>query len=238
MVDDAGEVLWPARYPMAEVEELRKAVGTRAWEALYQQRPAPAEGGILKRQWWKEYRTPPACPTMLQSWDMSFKDSDGSSYVVGLYMGRYAEDVYVLDCVRDRMDFPTTCTAFEHFHAKHPRAKAKLIEDKANGPAVIATLSKKIPGIIAVLPEGSKIARVSAVSPFVESGNCHLPDPSVFPNASWVHGFVDECAIFPNGEFDDQVDAFSQGANRFFNRPRPRIITQQDLKNAQNRSNK
>ena len=232
-----GEILWPARFRPEDVEELKKSLGSYAYAGQYGQRPSPEGGGMLKRGWWRYFKkVPDRFDELLISGDLSFKDSDGSSYVVFQYHGRVGEDMYVLDQVRDRMDFPTTVQAFKNFVAKHPRAKAKLIEDKANGPAVIASLRNVIPGIIPVLPDGSKIARVSAISPFVESGNVHIPDPTIFPNAIWVHDFVDECAIFPNGDFDDQVDAFSQGANRIFNTPRPKVVTLQQLKDIQARS--
>jgi phage terminase large subunit-like protein len=48
------------------------------------------------------------------------------------------------------MDFPTAVKAFEAFAAKHADIHEHLVEDKANGPAVIATLKHKISGIIAL----------------------------------------------------------------------------------------
>ena len=92
--------------------------------------------------------------------------------------------------------------------AKWPQARAKLVEDKANGSAVIDLLKRKVPGLIPVNPEGGKIARATAVSPYVESHNVWLPE-----GAAWVSDFIEECAAFPNGANDDQVDAFTQGIN-------------------------
>jgi len=90
-------------------------------------------------------------------------------------------------------------------------ARTRLIEDKANGPAVIATLRDRIPGLIAVEPEGGKVVRVHAVTPTVEAGNVFLPHPNIAP---WVWGLIDECAAFPAGANDDQVDAMSQALIR------------------------
>jgi phage terminase large subunit-like protein len=69
----------------------------------------------------------------------------------------------------------------------------------------------EVPGIIAVNPEGGKVARVNAVSAFIEAGNVYLPR-----NAEWVHDFVEECASFPNGTHDDQVDGMSQALHRYY----------------------
>jgi phage terminase large subunit-like protein len=94
---------------------------------------------------------------------------------------------------------------------KWPAAATKLIEDKANGSAVLQSLGHEISGLIAVNPDGGKTARAQAVSPQVESGNVYLPHPAIAP---WVDDFIEECASFPNGRFDDCVDACSQALNR------------------------
>ena len=99
---------------------------------------------------------------------------------------------------------------------KWPKASAILIEDKANRPAVISCLRGRIPGLLAINPEGGKIARAQAVSPYVEAGNVYLPHPAIAP---WVDGFIEECAIFPNGRHDDQVDQMTQALRRIQTKP-------------------
>lgn len=207
-----GAALWPEQYDEQALAATRASVGSYVWQALYQQRPSPEEGGTLKRSWWRFYdRLPDRFDEVLQSWDMAFKDLDTSDYVVGQVWGRRGADCYLIDQVRGRWDFPMTLKAFREFTQRHPEAVAKLVEDKANGPAVIATLQHEIPGIIAVTPQGSKEARVAAVSPLIEAGNVYLPNPELHP---WVQEFIDECAAFPKGSHDDQVDAMSQALLR------------------------
>ena len=109
------------------------------------------------------------------------------------------------------MDFTKTLRAIKNMTNKYPGARLKLIEDKANGPAIISTLRQEISGIVPVNPRGSKEARASAVSPEIEAGNVYLPSPSI---ASWVTDYIEEWAAFPNGENDDQVDATSQALDR------------------------
>jgi predicted phage terminase large subunit-like protein len=92
-------------------------------------------------------------------------------------------------------------------NARWPQSTAKLVEDKANGPALIATLQKQIPGIVAMKPDGTKEARAHAVSALIESRNVWLPDKRMAP---WVDDFVEECAAFPKGAYDDQVDCCTQ----------------------------
>ena len=148
---------------------------------------------------------------MVQSWDLAFKDVATSDYVVGQVWGTTGADRYLLDQRRDRWDLPHTLQAIRELSDKWPQATAKLVEDKANGPAVIASLQHEIGGLIAVNPEGGKMARAAAVSPQIEAGNIYLPHPSIAP---WVDGLIEECTSFPRARHDDQVDAMTQALHR------------------------
>jgi predicted phage terminase large subunit-like protein len=109
------------------------------------------------------------------------------------------------------MDMPRTVDAIRGMSEQWPQAAAKLVEDRANGPAVIATLRHEIGGLIAVNPEGGKIARAAAASPQIESHNVYLPHPAIAP---WVEDLIEECAAFSYATHDDQVDALTQALNR------------------------
>ncbi|NIM50410.1 MAG: phage terminase large subunit, partial [Gemmatimonadales bacterium] len=88
-----------------------------------------------------------------------------------------------------------------------PNAAPVLVEDKANGPAILSALRNTVRGMLPVEPRGSKEARAAAVQPFVAAGNVYLPHPTRLP---WVSEFIAEARSFPLGTHDDQVDAFSQ----------------------------
>jgi predicted phage terminase large subunit-like protein len=236
-----GELLWPVKVTPTDLQSLKMTLGSYRYAGQYQQRPSPAEGGIFKRSWWRFWRPAhldlppisvrtldgqtlniPAVPvpaqfdTMIQSWDMAFKDRATSDYVVGQVWGAVKADKFLLDQSRARMDMPATKDAVKNISQRWPRAAAKLVEDKANGPAVIQELQHDLAGLIEVNPEGGKIARANAVSPQVESGNVYLPHPAIAP---WVGGFIEELASFPNGRNDDQVDAMTQALNRLRTNP-------------------
>ena len=116
---------------------------------------------------------------------------------------------------------PATVKAVRELSQKWPGTIAKLIEDKANGSAVIQMLAHEIPGILPVNPEGGKVARAAAVSPLIEAGNVYLPHPLYAP---WVNDFIEECAAFPNGAHDDQVDAMTQALLRWNMVPTQEVI--------------
>jgi predicted phage terminase large subunit-like protein len=90
-------------------------------------------------------------------------------------------DRFLQDQQREHVDMPWTRRGHPRDVTAVPRAAAKLVEDRANGPAVIASLKHEISGLIAVAPEGSKIARAAPISPQIEAGNVYLPHPMIKP---------------------------------------------------------
>ena len=207
---EEGELLWPARFPEEIQAERKKELGSRGVASQDQQRPMPSGGGIFKRDWvqhWKAF--PKGRVEYIQSWDCTFKGLDDSDYVVGQVWARYMGLFFLLDQVRDQMTFSATCRAIKTLSAKWPKATRKLVEDKANGSAVISTLHDTVPGLIAVNPQGGKVSRAQAIEPLWESKNVWLPDPTVAP---WVHDFIEELTDFNGdpGRHDDQVDAMTQ----------------------------
>jgi len=212
----AGELLWPSRWSREVLAALKTAMGSWAYAGQYQQNPAPLEGGVIQRKWIRYYRELPAPVSgdrpgdsfsgiWVQSWDCSFKETRDSDYVVGQVWWSAGGSYYLVDQVRERMDFIGTREAIRHMTLKHPQATAKLIEDRANGPAVIASLRAEIDGIVPFEPKDSKVGRLHAVSPLFEAGNVFLPE-----SAPWVGDFVEELTRFPGGLHDDQVDACTQ----------------------------
>ena len=163
----------------------------------------------------------PYVEEQIQSWDCAFKDLETSDFVVGQVWGRQGSAYLLLDQVRDRMDCPTTVKAVRQLSQRWHGSVAKLIEDKANGSAVIQMLTHDIPGILPVTPEGGKVARAQAVSPLIEAGNVYLPHPQFMP---WVNDFIEECAAFPNGAHDDQVDAMTQALLRWKMVPQQTVV--------------
>lgn len=211
-----GEALHPERYPLEALERIKAAIGTRDWEALYQQHPVPDGGAIFKDEWlqkiWLSNSLPARFDEVVQSWDMTFSNGDASDFVVGQLWGRHGADYYLLDQMRGRWSFTESCAMVEAMtercRQKFPRMSPRvLIEDKANGPAIIDALKHKVSGIVPVKPDGSKEARAHAVTAIFESGNVLLPDKSLAP---WVDEYRLELTRFPSGAHDDQVDATTQ----------------------------
>ncbi|MFL6386096.1 MAG: phage terminase large subunit [Terriglobales bacterium] len=207
----AGDLLWEARLPQSFLDSQRVGMGSWAFNGQYQQTPAPLDGGIIKRQWVRFYRQmPEKFEFMVQSWDCTFSGGSENDFVAGQVWGRFGGKYFMLPYrTYDRLDFGPTMAAIKACHAKYPQANAVLIEDKANGPAIISELQKEIPGVVPVNPEGGKLARAQATAPLWESGSIELPDPQLF-GCTWVEDYLHNICTFPKAAHDDDVDATSQ----------------------------
>jgi predicted phage terminase large subunit-like protein len=226
----AGELLHEARDGTAEVTAAKTRLGTYGYAGQMQQRPSPSEGGMFKRQWWRRWRpfaSPPKEGVVMApapfdrkviSVDCAFKDhrdqpgSAGktgkqvaSSRVCVMTLGVHGPNKYIIRVVADQMDILQTIQAIRDARKADPDAYAVLVEDKANGPAVVQMLKREMPGVLEVSPRGDKVARATAVMPQVEAGNVLLLD-----GAPWVAEFIEEHAKFPAGTYKDQVDTLSQ----------------------------
>lgn len=166
--------------------------------------------------WWKRYReAPKRFHEIIQSWDFSVTDSAGADYTVGQVWGRLGSQKYLLDEVRRIADFPSQVKMVRDLSKKWPQARKKLVEKRANGPAVVATLKKEIGGMVEVEPKGDKVARANACTPDIEAGDVWIPDEKVF---AWVEDYLDELSSFPNAKKDDRVDTTSQALNHLYSR--------------------
>lgn len=202
--------LVPGLHSLEKLRETQALLSDYWWCALYQQSPRKLGGNIFKdvgiRYYWPK-DLPEKFERVIMSWDMTFKDSKKSDFVVGQVWGKHGANCYLLEQVRERMAFTATKAAFEAQAKRWPNASRKLIEDKANGPAVIDALKATVAGIIPVEPDGSKEARAHAITADWEAGNIWVPHPD---SCAWTKEFVDEVTSFPTAANDDQVDGMTQ----------------------------
>lgn len=208
-VREKDDILHPERENQPLLDAQKVALGSYGYAGQYQQNPSPREGGLFKRDWWKRYnRLPDSFDKVIDSWDCTFKDLQTSNYVAGEVWGIKGANKYLLHVTKKRMGFVDTIKAMLKHKEMFPEIIATLIEDKANGPAIIEVCKKKISGLIPFNPQGSKQERAAAIEPQCEAGNVFLPvqDFATFD----VNDFIDICALFPNAAEDDIVDAMTQ----------------------------
>lgn len=237
---EVGEALAPALYDERALKARAEEMGSYLTAGMEQQRPAPEEGTEVKRAWWRWFETPPPkFDDATSSWDPKLKDKEAGDFVVGQAWGRTGSDFWLLDQLRGQWNQTQTKTAIVLLSVRLPWIRRHVIENTGNGPEVMAELRRPQPGysvseevrsqlgitadeidrvnqvfrrgmtgLLAENVKGSKQVRFRAQTPLIEAGNVHVPLNSVGESV------VNECAMFPNGTHDDQVDALSQGLKR------------------------
>ena len=170
----------------------------------------------MKRDWMRYYRVLPdeaEFDEQIQSWDLSFDDTEGADPVSGTVWARKGARTYLKDRINKPMNPAEMMAAIRTMSALHPRAIVKLIEKAASGPAVATLLQLEVQGIIQEPVSGKpgKQARFKAVAPLFEAGNVWLPHPAIAP---WVPEFVENLCRFPRAVHDDDVDSTSQALAR------------------------
>ncbi|WP_374446267.1 phage terminase large subunit [Providencia sp.] len=224
-INDNNEALVPELHPLDKLLETKAILGDYFWSAMYQQSPKPGDGQIFHEEFVKYYLPkdlPESFDEIIHSWDMTFKDSDGTDYVVGQVWGKKGANAYLLYQIRKRMSFTETLKAVKLLVEKYPQARRKLVEDKANGPAVIDSLKSIISGLVPIEPDGSKIARAHACTAEWEAGNVWLPNKTIAP---WIVETVDEITTFPFAGHDDTVDAMTQALRYLFQKKKGGFFT-------------
>jgi len=203
-----GEALHPEREPIHVLDSLRRTLGEYNFAGQYQQAPAPLGGGLVKREWFREYtdaELPERFDQIVQSWDTANKASELSNYSVCTTWGRKARKIYLLHVFRKQLDFPSLIRAVRE-QRKLFSATVVLVEEAASGIQVIQQLRNEgVHEIKAVKPEGDKVVRMHTQSLAIENGFVYLPN-----QAHWLDAYLHELTTFPKSKHLDQVDSTSQ----------------------------
>jgi len=203
-----GEALHPARESLAMLEQIRRTIGEYNFAGQYQQAPAPLGGGLVKAAWFRhcaQDEMPGQFERVVQSWDTASKATELNDFSVCTSWGILGKDLYLLDVLRRRMEYPELKRAVREQYARF-RPSVVLIEDKASGTQLIQELIAE--GLYAVTryqPQSDKVMRMHAQTAMIENGFVHLPDA-----APWLAQYLHEITTFPNGRHDDQVDSTAQ----------------------------
>ena len=208
-----GEILQPNREDQKALDEAKKDLGSFSYSAQRQQEPVPRGGGIFKDHWFRYYDVvPDRLDLVTISADCAFKDLESSDNVALQVWGQKGANHYLLKQYHGKMGFLKTINNIIELVKQYPTFHEILIEEAANGIAIIEALNKKLRSVIGIRADKSKVARATACEPEVEAGQIFLPNPEHNP---WIKNlFLPEVTSFPKAINDDQVDAMTQYLNR------------------------
>lgn len=242
-----GDALWPdpeVGYPVESLLRTQETLSSREWNALYQQRPLPSEGGLVslddfgRFSWnnWKDWaeqrrrgiRDEPPFPVQYfaVSWDTAFKEEEINDPSACTVWACNKTDAYLVHVLNRRLTYPKlydrAINIWRYWSKFRMGPVPVLIEDRASGQSLIQDLKHKtaIP-VIARKPDANKVLRFENNSRLIEAGRIHLPDKS-----PWLNGLETQVARFPFDKHDDIVDSISQFLGWF---GRPRYVPQKNL---------
>jgi predicted phage terminase large subunit-like protein len=224
-----GEPLWPAEKTLKALEQERKTLGSRDWNALFQQYPTTEEGAILKAAYWRKWpdKQAPVVEYIVQSIDGAYEEEEENDYSArttwGIFDIFHQDNAKVLQAIlKDKKRNEVQryhAILLEAWRGKVPFSVFKrvvqdsykqfepdrlLIEKKASGISLIQELRKGGLPVKAMLPDRSKVSRAHAAEiPFEQGCVWYMDRP-------WAQPVIRECAQFPNGEYDDWVDTVTQ----------------------------
>lgn len=194
-----------------QLELAKKNLGEIMYNAQVLQRPFPAEGLMLKREWIQYYQEPPdKFDKIISSWDFANSNQvhQNNSFTVGSIWGKKGPDIYLLHLERFKEAFTVSRDRFYSMYQRFPECQEHLIEQKAAGTGIIDSLKAlQVVGIRPITPKDSKEVRFESILYLFHSGHVFIPNIEV---KSWVAEYVHELLAFNKGRFDDQVDVTSQ----------------------------
>lgn len=225
--------------------------GERVWNALYQGHPSAQNGNLFRDNWWKRYCRKIGGDTedggtysridiadmeyTCLSVDATFKKTETSDRVAITLWGLSQKNAYLYKLINKRMGFTETVERIKRLCGEYPGIDQLIIEDKANGSAIIDTLkyTDGIPPIVAVNPLGGKYSRAQAVSPFIAGGSVYIPVDFTESERREIEDdnhietgygrFLYQMSHFPFAKNDDMVDSMSQALSRLI-----KIVTGED----------
>jgi predicted phage terminase large subunit-like protein len=197
-----GESLWAEEFTEEKIIEKKESMGSRDYNAQYQQNPETETGSIIHRDWMRYYHILPKRTYRIQSWDMAFTDKQGNDYCCCTTWDICENGYYLVDLFLERMEFFAMKSKAKSLYDKF-KPNEIIVENKASGISLIQELKRegRLP-VKEINVSKSKEARAHTASPLFEAGKIYLPD-----GKEWINDYIDELVQFPNVAHDDQTDS-------------------------------
>lgn len=198
-----------------EIDDAKKDLADKAFRQEYLAEFISDEGATFKKVWFNNRKEQPEYIARFISWDTAAAVSDTAAYTCGI-VGELMPDyrLFIREVYRERLEFPDLEYKIKQMAYKYSdELRGIVIENKSSGISVIQSLCQTLEPELANLivpfnPKGSKQDRANEASKWCEKGCIVLPVYS--DEYKWLFNFEDEILTFPNSEYRDQTDAFSQ----------------------------
>lgn len=207
-----GEALWPQRYDVPALMDIKDTLGSYYWSALYRGSPIPQEGTMFKREWFKivdDY--PKGFWKTVRYWDLAATEKKRSDYTAGGKMMNKGGRYWMLDMKRDQLSPLGVENLIKQTAQLDGYGTEVWMEEEmgSGGKNTTDKYRREVLNAYTFLterPSTDKVSRARGFSASAEAGNVFLVRN---PDRDWITPFLDELCAFPFGAHDDQVDAAS-----------------------------
>jgi predicted phage terminase large subunit-like protein len=204
-----GQSHWPEFFPVENLEAIKKSIGDRDFNSLYQGRPAGEQGAIFKEPWFGYHdKNLGAYSYIYATVDTAYKAERANDYTAICVWGydRKGSKLHLIHYVLDRIEFPEMEKLLPQL-IKQWKIRAVYIEGRAAGMPLIQTLRRTTNiSIKELVPNKDKVLRANAIAPIVEGGVV-----SLYENLPQLPERLSELTSFPFIKNDDFCDAFTYG---------------------------
>lgn len=222
-----GEALFPKRFDVPALMDIKRTLGSYWWNALYQQRPSALEGSIFKRQHLKYYtrenniftlndkKVPLNDCTIFQTCDPAASTKTTADFfVLATWALTKQNDLVLLDLIRTRLEGPDQINLFKQAYVRwNPAYQA--VEAVGVGKTLYQMLVREGLPIKELKADTDKVTRALPAAARMEAGTIYLPN-----NAPWLCDFEEELLAFPTGTHDDCVDVLSYAVTLMLSQPK------------------
>lgn len=220
-IDDKGEALWPERFSLAKLLQIKRQMGSALFSAMYLGRPEVLSGLVFRREWFKLCRLRPGTDgfyieldgellaleefLVIQAWDLAISEKEGADFTVCVTLGIHAASrrIVVLDVSRARRTFDKTQRDIAELGTVWNPYVVAIEKVAYQAAAVQEAVRRTFLPIREAKVDRDKVTRARLPAALAESGKIYVVQ------ANWNKTFFDELTDFPSGRFDDQVDALS-----------------------------
>lgn len=218
-IDNSGNALFPEKYPLSELDKIKRGLLPADWQALYQGDPKPEGGGKVKIEWFNRRDIAPTITQQYRAWDTALtKDSrshsrlsGGPDYTVGVKGGMNGKEFWISHRVKERLDEPEVIDLIERTALQDAKIGCKTVIIEAGSrksvyQAIIRRDSIRSAGIrvIPATPIESKEERAYGWMTAANGGLFYVVE------AGWTDDYIDTlCNLGIDGEHDDDADATS-----------------------------
>lgn len=202
-----GEALWPAKYNMEALMEIKATVGIRDWSALYQQNPVLEEGSEFKTEWFKNWKDLPGKMRKITTVDLAISQKAGADDSVVMTCGVGVDSkIYVLE-YKNWKATPSEVID-EIYRQSTLHGSQVVVETTGYQQALMHYIEiegrkrKKYLHVYGVKHYSRKEERIRGLIPFYSNG-------LVYHKMNESEVLEDQLTRFPSGKHDDVIDALS-----------------------------